>query len=237
MSLRTTVDGRYYQVASPRSLGERLTVAARKRIYADFVKYCHPSPDDRILDVGVSDVINEAANMLERKYPHQERITAVGIGEGDGFYAAFPKVAYHRIEANRPLPFAGKSFDIAVSNAVLEHVGSEQHQGLFVNEMVRVANRVFITVPNRHFPVEHHTAIPLLHFWTSTFRLACRCLGKAEWAEERNLILMLHKQLTALAPEGVDSAVGYTGIMLGRFSSNLFLYIDSSTATQPGAGP
>ena len=35
-----------------------------------------------------------------------------------------------------------------------------------------------------YFPVEHHTAIPLLHFWKRGFELACKCLGKEAWADE-----------------------------------------------------
>jgi SAM-dependent methyltransferase len=242
MPLRTTVDEKYYQVATPRSMAERLTIAARDRIYADFIRHCRPAPSEAILDVGVSDVINQASNVLERKYPHPDRITAVGLGVGAEFRSAFPQVAYRRIEANWPLPFADKAFDIAVSNAVLEHVGSPEHQASFVRELVRVARRVFITVPNRYFPVEHHTAIPLLHFWTRTFEFACKCLGKAEWADERNLILMLQKRLAALAPDGTVPVIGYTGIMLGVFSSNLYLYIDGSAGDRrdglpaPGRG-
>ena len=225
------MDEQYYQVAAPRSWGERLAVVARDRIYADILRHCRLAPDETILDVGVSDVVTDAANMLERKYPQPERITAVGLGEGVAFKAAYPKVTYRRIEPNRPLPFADKAFDIATSNAVLEHVGSVPHQAAFVRELSRVAKRVFISVPNRYFPIEHHTAIPLLHFWTKSFELACRWLGKADWADERNLILMSWKRLSALAPEGVVPVIGYTGIMLGPFSSNLFLYIDGS----PGA--
>ena len=187
---------------APRSWGERLAIVARDRIYDDIIRHCRPAPDDTILDVGVSDVVTDAANMLERKYPHPERITAAGLGEGEAFKAAYPKVTYRRIEANRPLPFADKAFDIAVSNAVLEHVGSVPHQAAFVRELSRVAKRVFISVPNRYFPVEHHTAIPLLHFWTRSFGLACRWLGKADWADERNLILMSWQHLASLAPEG-----------------------------------
>jgi hypothetical protein len=223
-----TDDEQYYEVASPRSLGERLAIVARDRIYDDLLRHCRPGPDDTILDVGVSDVVNEAANVLERKYPHQERITAVGLGEGKAFSASYPKAAYHRIEANRPLPFADMSFDIAVSNAVLEHVGSHWDQAAFVRDLSRVAKKVFISVPNRYFPVEHHTAIPLLHFWTRSFELACRWLGKAAWADERNLILMSRKRLSALTPDGAGPVVGTTGIMLGPFSSNLFLYMDGS---------
>ena len=100
------IDEQYYEVAAPRSWGERLAVVARDRIYADILRHCRPALDVTILDVGVSDVVTDAANMLERKYPHPERITAVGLGEGAAFKAAYPKVTYRRIEANRPLPFA-----------------------------------------------------------------------------------------------------------------------------------
>ena len=58
-----TVDGKYYQVVAPRSLSERLVIAARDRIYADFIRLCRPTPTDTILDVGVSDVVNDAANV------------------------------------------------------------------------------------------------------------------------------------------------------------------------------
>jgi SAM-dependent methyltransferase len=219
------VHEQYYEVAAPRSWGERLVIVARDRIYDDMIRHCQPGRNDTILDVGVSDVVNDAANMLERKYPHLDRITAAGLGEGDAFRAAFPAVAYRKIEANRPLPIADKAFDIVVSNAVLEHVGSRPHQMAFVRELSRVAKKVFISVPNRYFPVEHHTAIPLLHFWKPSFELACKYLGKADWADERNLILMSWPRLSALTPEGMVRTIGHTGIMLGPCSSNLFLFI------------
>jgi hypothetical protein len=226
MAISGKVDEQYYEVAAPRSWGERLVIVARDRIYDDMIRHCQPARNDTILDVGVSDVVNDAANMLERKYPHLDRITAAGLGDGGAFTAAFPAVTYRKIEANQPLPFADKAFDIAVSNAVLEHVGSRERQAAFVRELCRVAQRVFISVPNRYFPVEHHTAIPLLHFWTPSFELACKGLGKAEWADERNLILMSWQRLSALVPEGAVPVISHTGIMLGAFSSNLFLFID-----------
>ena len=35
--------------------------------------------------------------------------------------------------------------------------------------------------------------------------------------------------LPLLAPEGALPVIGHTGIMLGRFSSNLFLFIDGAS--------
>ena len=226
------LDSKYYQVASPHSVGERLTIAARDRMYDDLIRHCRPAADDTILDVGVSDVVNDAANLLERKYPHPDRITALGLGEGTDFCAAFPAVAYRRIAANEVLPFADGSFAIATSNAVLERVGSRANQMRFVAELMRVARRVFITVPHRFFPVEHHTAIPLAHYVDRTFALACRALGKSEWADEANLILMSKRRLRALAPAG--AVVAHTGLRLGPFSSNLLLFIDQAGPAATG---
>jgi hypothetical protein len=92
--------------------------------------------------------------------------------------------------------------------------------------LCRVAKRVFITVPNRFFPVEHHTAIPFAHYQDGAFRFACRLTGKSEWAREDNLILMTRARLRELAaPAGRSAEIGYTGLPIGPFSSNLYLAI------------
>ncbi|HTO81012.1 MAG TPA: methyltransferase [Methylomirabilota bacterium] len=229
------MDEKYYQAIPSRSLSERLTIAARDRIYDDFIRCCRPAPEDTILDVGVSDVVNDAANLLERRYPHPDRITALGLGHGEDFRAAFPHTAYTRIEPNRRLPFDDRAFAIAGSNAVLEHVGGAGDQAFFVSELMRVARKVFITVPNRYFPVEHHTAIPVLHFWDATFAPACRWLGKDEWADEKNLILMTRERLASLGPAG--ATIDYTGLRLGPFSSNLILFVDQTDPSLTGPEP
>ncbi len=228
MSSGENVDAKYYQAAPRQSLGERLAVLARDRVFDDFLRIGAPRPEDAILDVGVSDVVNDAANVLERKYDHPERITALGLGAGDAFRSAYPRVTYVRIAPDRPLPLPDRAFDLATANAVLEHVGSRPNQIAFVRELARVARKVFITVPNRFFPIEHHTAIPLLHYWDASFSCACAALGKREWASAENLILMTERSLARLAPPGVPCRIGHTGIALGPFSSNLFMLLGES---------
>ncbi|CAH1652307.1 Class I SAM-dependent methyltransferase [Hyphomicrobiales bacterium] len=221
------VDLKYYQAAKPHSLAERLTIIARDAMYDDFLAICRPTATTTVLDLGISDVLNDAANALERKYPYLHQVTAVGLGEASRFRATYPEVRYRQIEPGDALPFPDKSFDIATSNAVLEHVGSREAQAFFLDEMFRVARVVFVTVPNRFFPIEHHTAIPLLHFWDKPFSLACRLLGKEEWADKRNLILMERDALAKLAPRGQRVMVAYSGIRLGPFSSNLILHSET----------
>ena len=218
-------DQKYYQAALPNSIAERLLISARARIYQDFLARMHPTPFERILDVGVSDVINDGANVLERLYPYQRNITACGISDGVEFRRTFPGVKFVRIEPNMRLPFDDNSFEIATANAVLEHVGSSQNQHLFISELCRVASRVFVSVPNRLFPIEHHTAIPVAHYQSHLFNAACRLTGKSEWARKENLIFMTRKRLWELAAplKNKSAAVGYTGLLMGPFSSNLFL--------------
>ena len=224
MADEAEVDGRYYEVVKTGGVAARLARIARERMHALFLELCAPGSDTRILDVGVSDVLRDEANMLERSHAWPEAITAVGLGEARAFQAAFPAVLYQRIAAGMPLPFADGAFDIAVSNAVLEHVGSAAAQRAFLAELFRVGRRVFVTVPNRFFPIEHHTAIPLAHWSDRTFPPVCRALGKPLWGEASSLILMSRRRLAGLCPPGRVVQIGTTGLRLGVFSSNLYLF-------------
>jgi hypothetical protein len=222
--MSTVVDEKYYQAVPDGSLAKRVLGLARDRIYADFLATMQPKPTDKILDVGVSDVVSDDANVVERKYPYPDRITACGLGDAVEFKASYPIVRYVRIPPNQRLPFEDGAFEVATSNAVLEHVGNRANQLLFVSELCRVAQRVFISVPHRYFPVEHHTALPFVHYSESLFAAACRATGKSEWTDRANLILMTRKLLLELAaPIARDASVGYTGLRLGPFSSNLYL--------------
>jgi len=226
MTKDANVDGKYYEVISSGGIAERLLVVARDRLYADFLEYTHVERGEKILDVGVSDVISTGANVLERNYPYPSDITACGISTAPDFVAAFPNIRYVQIIPNQRLPFEDGEFEVATANAVLEHVGSHQNQLDFVAELARVSRKAFLTVPNRLFPIEHHTSIPFLHYWDRTFRVSCQLLGKTSWTDQTNLILMTAARLRSLVPSGYRSTVGFTGLNIGAFSSNLFMYLE-----------
>ena len=91
----------------------------------------------------------------------------MGHTELDRFAAAFPLVTTVRSDG-RSLPFADGSFGLGFSNAVVEHVeGGDDGRRRFVAELCRVAGRVFVTTPNRWFPLDPHTLLPLVH-WLPT---------------------------------------------------------------------
>lgn len=222
------VDSEYYEVVPPGSPAASLLVRARRAIYRDFIRICNPSVSDQILDVGVSDVVGVGDNVLERWYPHQEMVTAVGLGEGVAFKKAFPNVKYSTIRPNEMLPFSDQQFPIAFCNAVIEHVGSVYKQQQFLSELLRVATVAFVVAPNRYFPVEHHTAIPILGWWSPAFRMACGLCGKSRWGLPENLILMSRSSLRALTSARNVVGTGYSGIKLGPFSSNVFSVLKAS---------
>ena len=64
----------------------------------------------------------------------------------------------------RLLPFPERSFDIAFSNSVIEHVGNLACQTEFANEMRRTGRSYFLQTPNRWFPIEPHYLFPCFQF-------------------------------------------------------------------------
>jgi hypothetical protein len=76
----------------------------------------------------------------------------------------------------RELPFVDGQFDLGFSNAVVEHVaGGRAGQRRFVSELCRVAERVFVTTPNRLFPIDPHSLLPFVH-WLPDGHLRRRAL-------------------------------------------------------------
>jgi SAM-dependent methyltransferase len=150
-----------------RRIASEASRRSRDRKLRLFMETFAPTEATSVVDVGVTDSGVAGAygtdNFLEASYPWPERITAVGVTGLDAFGAAFPRVS--RIVADgRALPFADGEFDVGFSNAVVEHVGGHDDQVAFVHELCRVAKRVFVTTPNRWFPLEVHTLLPVVHW-------------------------------------------------------------------------
>jgi hypothetical protein len=78
--LTSLVDEKYYEVIESSGVAEKALIKARDRIFREFLDRMQPTPASKKLDVGVSDVISDAANVLERSYPFPEKVTACGVG-------------------------------------------------------------------------------------------------------------------------------------------------------------
>jgi hypothetical protein len=109
----------------------------------------------------------------------------------------------------RCMPFGERSYDVVVSNAVIEHVGDETDQKRFVEEHTRVGRHWVITTPNRWFPVESHTSAIFRH-WS------------ARWSRRRTEFtrLLSKREFAALLPHGA--------VVTGRLWSPTFTAFYSS---------
>ena len=196
-----------YNVARPDSLPIRLATRMRRVMYASFIRLQSPDATTTILDVGAtSDETYDSSNYLERWYPHPAMITACGIDDASFLELKYPGMKYRQYDG-RELPFPDQSFDIVHSSAVLEHVGSRERQTWFVRELLRVARKgVFFTTPNRWFPVEFHSVLPLVHWLPPPmFRAALRALGHDALALEENLNLLSVAEVVAIC-RSIDPA-------------------------------
>jgi ubiquinone/menaquinone biosynthesis C-methylase UbiE len=214
-----------YNVFTPGSLASRLTAYQRRRMFARFLAESGIQSTDTVVDVGATaDRSFDHSNYFEAWYPHKNRITAVGIDDASFLEEQYPGVTFRQADG-RALPFADSSFDYAHSSAVIEHVGSRENQAQLLAELWRVARKgIFVTTPNRWFPVEFHSVLPLVHWLpASTFRAALRATGRHALALEANLNLLSRNDLLKAARDAGLHSVRVSGARLGGWTSNLLL--------------
>jgi SAM-dependent methyltransferase len=185
------------------SLADAVSIRSRKRKLRLFLDELRPTSETTVLDVGADELgFGEGdgcatLNFFEELYPWPERITALGLQDGAGFRARYPHIAYAQGDACA-LPFDDGAFDVVFSNAVLEHVGGRERQRALVSEALRVGRRVFLTTPNRRFPLEVHTRLPVVHWLPDAVaHRAYDAFGKG-FAKEINLLSA--RELASLFP-------------------------------------
>ncbi len=224
--MRKTKINSQYNVAAADTLPIKIAAYQRKRMFREFIDNIPEGGACTILDVGAtSDQSYEASNYLEAWYPDKDAITAVGLDDANFLVDKYPGIKFVRANGLQ-LPFHDRSFTAVHASAVLEHVGCFENQVRFIEECARVSSdRIFLTTPNRWFPVEFHTVLPLVHWLPKRwFRYLLSLIGMRELALEKNLNLMDSSELYSAASriEGYEFRV-YSVALLG-WPSNLLLY-------------
>ena len=89
-----------------------------------------------------------------------------------------------------------------------------------------VSNQFFITTPNRWFPVEFHTALPLLHWLPKRLhRKIIFDLGEKYWSKEENLNILSKREFRSLFPSNAQVVVDSVNLL--GYPTNLIVYGNS----------
>ena len=163
-----------------------------------------PRSDERVLDVGVSSLDElPHENYFLSRYPYHHQLTGVGITDLEPLRRAYPDATFVQADG-RELPFDDLAFDVVHSNAVVEHVGGETEQRRFVHELTRVARAGFVTTPERWFPFDTHTRLPVCHWLPRPLMIrAFEALGRPE----RGIWLLSRRRFRRLFPPDVQVQV------------------------------
>lgn len=220
-----TTKGQFQYQGKMVGIIERVSDNMRRKMFDRFMKEMAPDSATTIIDVGVTNDQRLDSNFFERLYPHKSSLTAVGMEDAHFLEDQYPGLKFVQADGLK-LPFADKSFDLAVSFAVIEHVGNTDRQRAFLKELCRVGKKVCLTMPNRWYPIEFHTVLPLVHWLPpEQFRSILRLLGKPFFAQEEHLNLLGGQDLLQLVEPGTKTRlIPFHFLMMGV--SNYMLIIE-----------
>lgn len=89
-----------------------------------------------------------------------------------------------------------KNLDYVISSAVMEHVGSCEHQVEYLISLLDLSPGILLTTPNRNHWLEFHTKLPFLHWLPRRYhRFGLSKLKMEFWSKEENLNLLSRRDL------------------------------------------
>jgi len=219
----------YFQLKNPLTRFKSIiSHKARNKMFNHFVSLAKPAEKDKVLDMGVTpDTSLIESNYFEKMYPYTHNITMSTVEDASNLESIFKGATFVKNKAGDAFPFENKQFDILFCSAVIEHVGGDNEQRFFIQECVRVAKKIYLTTPNKSFPVEFHTYLPFVHYLPQHIhQKILRGLKMDFWAETSNLNLFTSKKLYSMIPSDVcKNARIYYNRLFG-FTTNLILYLE-----------
>ena len=144
------------------------------------------------LDIGTtSDDKNASSNIVIKNIKNIDNFKCISdqIVSSDFFNKKLKKSITEEFSENELHEF---SSDLVISNATIEHVGNTLNQKKMLENVIKLTKKIFvITTPNKFYPIELHTKIPLIHWFPkSIYRKILKFLGLSFYANEENLNLL-----------------------------------------------
>lgn len=148
-----------------------------------------------VLDISSRAVKAKKIEILMNLRPSTQTLNILEIGCGSGgiahYFATHPNIKCNvfavDVNDNRvvfdsydfqkvtgvELPYPKNSFDLVITNHVIEHVGEHEQQLIHIQEIKRVLNQkgqCYLAVPNRWMLTEPHYRLKFLSWWPKPWR-------------------------------------------------------------------
>ena len=199
----------------------------RKKMYKIFQDYIPTSEETKIIDIGTTPSLEEHENYLVHQYKWKKNLTCLSNEDCGILKSKYSELTLLRGDG-REVNLADSSFDIVYSNATIEHVGNSANQINFIKECVRLSRgKIFISMPNRYFPIDFHSKIPLIHMLPKNIhRRILKLFGENFFRYEENLNLIGKKDLILFCEKLNIKKFKIISHKLLFFTSNVILIIE-----------
>jgi len=147
---------------------------------ADLNQTIHPS--GFAVNAGRRNKAMKIVQILREHTNGQKRLALLDIGTGNGEIAKYLSKLYNVVSVDivdqrvvqdgfkfvqvngEELPFADQSFDVVVSNHVIEHMANADKHLSETGRVLKDGGIVYLATPNKLWPWEAHNKIYLLHY-------------------------------------------------------------------------
>ena len=198
----------------------------RINIFNIFLENVKFNKNSKILDVGTTPILEPHENIIFYQYKWKNNITGFSNQDCNILKKKFKTNKFIKGDAKN-INLKKNKFDISYCSATIEHVGSYKNQKKLISELYRISrNYVFLTTPNRSFPIDFHTKLPIIHLLPKKIhRKILKFFKLIYFASEKNLNLLFSKDIARICSDLkiIDYKIVYNKFIF--LKSNIILII------------
>lgn len=161
---------------------EIITIIKEKLMNGDFKD---------ILDIGTTLDTSESSNLIIKNLKNFKNYKSISNQKitSNLFSKKLQKSITQDLSLNELETYRS---DVVVSNATIEHVGSDQEQLQMLKNILKLTKKIFIVItPNRLHPIEFHSKIPFIHWLPKKIhRKILSIIGMSYLSKEENMNLL-----------------------------------------------
>ena len=146
-------------VGADHSLAERTRLRRWRDILAKFPDFAQM----RVLDLGGTSIFWRRAPVRPKS------VVVINLGDPGQSLSWLRPVVGDAIEA--PSLTQGETFDLVMSNSLIEHLGGHLQRKRFAEVVRAMAPRYMVQTPYRYFPIEPHWVFPGMQFLPAAARM------------------------------------------------------------------